>query len=174
MSDHVTVIPVFNEASTIGSLVVRAACHGPVVVVDDGSNDGSAGAAAAAGASVIHTGHRRGKGAALRVGFEEALRRGAQRVVTLDGDGQHDPEDIPRLVQKIRKDFGPIYGLINNAALGTEGVLAIMHNSQIEELVRVNTISPIVLTIFGNSRASLSNSSTNFPDVMVAVWMSTN
>jgi flavin-dependent dehydrogenase/glycosyltransferase involved in cell wall biosynthesis len=98
MSDHVTVIPVFNEASTIGSLVVRAACHGPVVVVDDGSNDGSAGAAAAAGASVIHTGHRRGKGAALRVGFEEALRRGAQRVVTLDGDGQHDPEDIPRLL----------------------------------------------------------------------------
>ena len=46
----------------------------------------------------------------------------------------------------MRKDFGPIYGLVNNAAVGFDGVLAIMHNSQIEELVRVNTLSPIVLT----------------------------
>jgi 3-oxoacyl-[acyl-carrier protein] reductase len=53
---------------------------------------------------------------------------------------------IPGLIQTIRKEFGPIYGLINNAAVGTEGALAIMHNSQIEELVRVNTVSPIVLT----------------------------
>jgi 3-oxoacyl-[acyl-carrier protein] reductase len=41
---------------------------------------------------------------------------------------------------------GPLYGLVNNAALGTDGVLATMHNSQIEELVRVNTLSPLVLT----------------------------
>jgi 3-oxoacyl-[acyl-carrier protein] reductase len=53
---------------------------------------------------------------------------------------------IPGLIQKIRKDHGPIYGLINNAAIGTDGVLAIMHNSQIEDLVRINTVSPIVLT----------------------------
>jgi len=57
-----------------------------------------------------------------------------------------DIKAIPGLIQTIRKDFGPIYGLINNAAIGTDGVLAIMHNSQIEELVRVNTVSPIVLT----------------------------
>src|SRR6266481_4105558 len=49
MSDHVTVIPVFNEAATIGGLVERAALHGPVIVVDDGSWDGSAETAAAAG-----------------------------------------------------------------------------------------------------------------------------
>ncbi len=53
---------------------------------------------------------------------------------------------IPALIKKIRKDFGPIYGLVNNAAIGTDGVLALMHNSQIEQLVRVNTVSPIVLT----------------------------
>jgi 3-oxoacyl-[acyl-carrier protein] reductase len=53
---------------------------------------------------------------------------------------------IPGLIQKIRKDFGPIYGLVNNAAAGTDGVLALMHTSQIEQLVRVNTVSPIVLT----------------------------
>jgi 3-oxoacyl-[acyl-carrier protein] reductase len=55
-------------------------------------------------------------------------------------------EAIPDMVKKIRKDFGPIYGLVNNAAVGTDGVLALMHTSQIEQLVRVNTVSPIVLT----------------------------
>jgi 3-oxoacyl-[acyl-carrier protein] reductase len=55
-------------------------------------------------------------------------------------------EAIPALIKNIRKDFGPIYGLVNNAAIGTDGVLALMHNSQIEQLVRVNTVSPIVLT----------------------------
>ncbi len=57
-----------------------------------------------------------------------------------------DIQDIPALVRKIRQDFGPIYGLVNNAALGSHGILANMNNAQIEQLVRVNTISPIVLT----------------------------
>ena len=55
-------------------------------------------------------------------------------------------EQIPDLVRRLRKDVGPLYGLVNNAALGTDGVLATMHNSQIEQLVRVNVLSPIVLT----------------------------
>ena len=58
------------------------------------------------------------------------------------GDIQH----IPDLVKKIHKDFGPIYGLVNNAALGLDGSLAMMHNSKFERLIRVNTLSPIVLT----------------------------
>jgi 3-oxoacyl-[acyl-carrier protein] reductase len=53
---------------------------------------------------------------------------------------------IPDLVKTLRKDFGPIYGLVNNAGVSFDGVLALMHNSQIEQLVRVNTLSPIVLT----------------------------
>ncbi len=57
-----------------------------------------------------------------------------------------DVDEIPALVKKLRRDFGSIYGLVNNAALGTDGALAIMHNSQIERLIRVNTLSPIVLT----------------------------
>jgi len=57
-----------------------------------------------------------------------------------------DIQDIPGLVKTLRKDFGPLYGLVNNAALGLDGALALMHNSQIERLIRVNTISPIVLT----------------------------
>jgi 3-oxoacyl-[acyl-carrier protein] reductase len=55
-------------------------------------------------------------------------------------------QDIPDLIKKLRKDFGPIYGLVNNAAMGLDGALAIMHNSQIEHLIRLNTLSPIVLT----------------------------
>jgi flavin-dependent dehydrogenase len=98
MSDHIAVIPVFNEAPTVGALVARAASHGPVLVVDDGSSDGSADAAAAAGAAVLRLARRRGKGRALRAGFAEALSRGAERVLTLDGDGQHDPDDILRLL----------------------------------------------------------------------------
>jgi 3-oxoacyl-[acyl-carrier protein] reductase len=57
-----------------------------------------------------------------------------------------DVQDIPKLVKTLRKDRGPIYGLVNNAAVGFDGVLALMHNSRIEQLVRVNTLSPIVLT----------------------------
>jgi len=53
---------------------------------------------------------------------------------------------LPGLVKALRKDVGPIYGLVNNAALGTDGALALMHTSQIEQLVRLNTLSPIVLT----------------------------
>ena len=55
-------------------------------------------------------------------------------------------EDVPNLVKRLRDEFGPIFGLVNNAALGFDGVLATMHNSQIEEMVRINTLSPIVLS----------------------------
>lgn len=57
-----------------------------------------------------------------------------------------DIEEIPALVKKMHKDFGPFYGLVNNAAMGLDGALATMHNSQIESLIRLNTLSPIVLT----------------------------
>lgn len=55
-------------------------------------------------------------------------------------------EDISTLVKTVRTSFGPIYGLVNNAAVSFEGMLSLMHNSQIERLVRVNTLSPMVLT----------------------------
>ena len=55
-------------------------------------------------------------------------------------------DEIPDLVKKLRREVGPLYGLVNNAAVGHDGALAMMHNSQIEELIRVNTLSPIVLT----------------------------
>ena len=57
-----------------------------------------------------------------------------------------DIDDIPELVKNLRREFGPIYGLVNNAALGFDGVLANMHNARIEQLIRVNTVAPIMLT----------------------------
>lgn len=57
-----------------------------------------------------------------------------------------DVQEIPDFVKTLRKEFGPIYGLVNNAALGSDGALALMPNSQIERLIRVNTLSPIVMT----------------------------
>jgi 3-oxoacyl-[acyl-carrier protein] reductase len=116
------------------------------VVVTGGSRGLGLGIArrlAAAGYSVI--GVARQKSDQLASAIEEAGRagRGAFHFVPFD---LAEIEKIPELVRGLRKDFGPIYGLVNNAALGHEGVLATMHNSPIERLVRVNTVSPIVLT----------------------------
>jgi 3-oxoacyl-[acyl-carrier protein] reductase len=55
-------------------------------------------------------------------------------------------DGIPAFVKGLRDEFGAIYGLVNNAGLGTEGLLATMHNSEIEALTRLNVLSPIILT----------------------------
>jgi 3-oxoacyl-[acyl-carrier protein] reductase len=57
-----------------------------------------------------------------------------------------DVDAIPTLMKRLRDELGPLWGLVNNAGIGSEGVLATMHNSQIERLVRLNTLSPIVMT----------------------------
>jgi glycosyltransferase involved in cell wall biosynthesis len=91
----VALIPGFNEAPRIGAVVEAARAHLPVIVVDDGSSDGTAEAARAAGATVIEQRPNQGKGAALRAGFRRALDDGAGAILTLDADGQHDPAEIP-------------------------------------------------------------------------------
>jgi 3-oxoacyl-[acyl-carrier protein] reductase len=69
--------------------------------------------------------------------------RGAIEFVPFDLAGI---DQIPGFVSKLHKEFGPIYGLVNNAGIGTDGALSMMQNSQIENLIRINTLSPIVLT----------------------------
>ena len=96
------VVPVFNEAETVGSVVAAARAYAPVLVVDDGSRDGSADAARSAGAEVIRHPRRRGKGAAIRTGVAAARERGASEVVTLDGDGQHSPADLAAILGAAR------------------------------------------------------------------------
>jgi glycosyltransferase involved in cell wall biosynthesis len=88
-------IPGYQEGPRIGRVVESAAAYLPVLVVDDGSTDDTSAQAEAAGATVLRQIPNAGKGAALRTGFRHALATGAEAVVTLDADGQHDPDDIP-------------------------------------------------------------------------------
>ena len=89
------VIPCFNEAPAIGALVTAARAFVPeILVVDDCSTDATQTIAQAAGAIVVRHAANQGKGSALTTGFRTALERGFKAVVTLDGDGQHDPGEI--------------------------------------------------------------------------------
>jgi len=93
-------VPAYNEAKTIADVVTQARQYvDTVFVVDDGSEDNTAGRAAEAGATVIEHSYNQGYGAALKTIFTEADERGIDRLVVLDGDGQHDPEDIPKLLE---------------------------------------------------------------------------
>lgn len=89
------VIPAHDEAPRIGPVVSSAARFVSVLVVDDGSRDETVAVAERAGARVIRQTPNQGKGAALRTGFRAALGDGAEAVVTLDADGQHDPAELP-------------------------------------------------------------------------------
>lgn len=102
-SQYVTVIlPAFNEEVSIGSIVLLARHYADhVVVVDDGSSDRTAEIAMKAGAEVIVLEVNKGKGEALKTGFTAA--EGADIIVTMDSDGQHNPTDIPKLVSPILK-----------------------------------------------------------------------
>ena len=103
------VIPCFNEAATIATLVPAVRRHLPrVFAVDDGSADGTGSIARAAGALVLRHEHNLGKGAALKTGLSCALKQGYEWAVTLDGDGQHAPEDLPALFQCAQKTNAPL------------------------------------------------------------------
>jgi 3-oxoacyl-[acyl-carrier protein] reductase len=124
----------------------RAAVDIRTIIVSGGSRGLGLGIArqlAAAGYRVVAIARKTNKD--LEAAMDEARRAGEGQLHFVAFD-LSDIKAIPGLIQRIRKEFGPIYGLINNAAIGTEGVLAIMQTSQIEELVRINTVSPIVLT----------------------------
>lgn len=102
------VIPARNEAGAIAAVVTAACAHADeVIVVDDGSRDDTAAAATRAGAEVVSLRPGRGKGAALRAGVAMA---GGEVVVMLDGDGQDDPHDIPRLVAGIERGADLVVG----------------------------------------------------------------
>jgi glycosyltransferase involved in cell wall biosynthesis len=111
-SDLLTVmvgIPCYNEEVAIGSLVVRASQYADrVVVLDDGSTDKTAEVARLAGADVLVHSTNSGKGAALRDLFTYATQCGVDILVILDGDGQHNPDDIPKLIRPLMLDEADI------------------------------------------------------------------
>ena len=98
------IVPVYNNVGTINGVVQRILrfCQ-DVIVVDDGSTDGSSDSLEDLGAVVVRYEKNRGKGYALKTGFKEAKARGFERAITIDADGQHFPEDIPAFAAEAKK-----------------------------------------------------------------------
>jgi len=114
----VALIPCFNEAPHIGEVVSAVRAFIPqVLVIDDGSTDGTAHTAEKAGARVICCRRNIGKGRALRTGWEQAQAKGFQWVLMLDGDGQHAPSDIPEFLRCAEITGAPL--VIGNRMLDT-------------------------------------------------------
>lgn len=111
------VIPCLNEEAAIGEVVAGARRYfTTVVVVDDGSTDGSAQRAEAAGSLVLRHGRNRGKGAALRTGLTWLRGRGFAWGLTMDGDGQHSPEDLPKFLRAAGQSHAAL--LVGNRLTG--------------------------------------------------------
>jgi glycosyltransferase involved in cell wall biosynthesis len=112
------VIPAFNEADVIGSVVTalaRSAAWHEILVVDDGSADGTAAAAEAAGARVIRHPYNKGNGSSVKSGIREAS---GEYVLIIDADGQHPPEEAARLVSRLG-EFDLVVGARAHATQAT-------------------------------------------------------
>jgi glycosyltransferase involved in cell wall biosynthesis len=104
---YLAVVPAYNEAPTVGRVVREIGARLPefdIVVVDDGSTDGTGGIAEAAGADVLRHPFNLGIGGAVQSGFVYALDNGYDYMVQVDGDGQHRPEEIPKLLEAMDAD----------------------------------------------------------------------
>ncbi|MEJ2060398.1 MAG: glycosyltransferase family 2 protein [Gammaproteobacteria bacterium] len=113
------VIPAYNEAATIAGIARRArAVVDQVIVVDDGSTDATAAQLDELDVTLLRNSHNRGKAASIWHGAIHAIEQGADVVITLDGDGQHSPEDIPRLLEEYVANPGCI--VIGARVLGRE------------------------------------------------------
>ncbi|MCF7222849.1 glycosyltransferase family 2 protein [Marilutibacter chinensis] len=103
------VIPALNEALRIREVAEGALAECPnVIIVDDGSDDATVECVADLPVTLLRHADRMGKGASLRDGFAEAMRSGFEGVLSMDGDGQHAADDIPRLLDAARRHPGDI------------------------------------------------------------------
>jgi glycosyltransferase involved in cell wall biosynthesis len=113
VSEVLVVIPAWNEAANLGAVIAELRAERPedtILVVDDGSTDATAQAARQAAATVLELPLHLGYGAAVQAGIKLGLRRGYRVVVTFDGDGQHDPADVPALVRAVRDGADLVLG----------------------------------------------------------------
>lgn len=121
-------IPAYNAEAFIATVVEQTRTFLPhVYVVDDGSTDQTAHKARAVGAEILQHPTNRGKGYALRTGFQRVLEEGFDAVITLDADGQHDPHDIPLFLEcaarteaplivgaRVKREMMPLHRRMNN------------------------------------------------------------
>jgi len=140
------VIPAYNEERFICSVVITALQYAEtVIVVDDGSSDRTASLAAMAGAEVVQMPTNVGKGLALNAGFKRAQESNPAVVVTLDGDAQHDPAEIPELVQPILQGEADV--VIGSRFLGKKSAIPRWRQAGQHALtVMTNTASGVATT----------------------------
>ena len=118
------IIPALNEASTIGRVVHLAGVHGVPWVVDDGSVDATAQIARDAGAFVVSHSQTQGYDQALNTGFAAAYSKGCDVFVTLDADGQHDPDLLPHILQLLEEGADVVIGVRSHFARLAEHIFA--------------------------------------------------
>ena len=106
------VVPVFNESQVIGGVLreLKQYKYGHVIVVDDGSTDDTERKVIKERVITVTHSINRGKGAAIKTGLEAAKKIESNIVVTFDGDGQHDPKDIQKMIKYIKKGYDIVLG----------------------------------------------------------------
>jgi glycosyltransferase involved in cell wall biosynthesis len=132
------IVPSKNVEATVGDVVRRVLGLDlglDVLVVNDGSEDDTSRVAREAGAEVVEHAENLGKGAALRTGFEYAVERGYEAVITIDGDGQHDPAAIPQFLETIEKSGADIVVGTRMHAVGQMPKLRIWTNRTTSRVV---------------------------------------
>lgn len=132
------IIPCKNLEAEVGDVVRGVLALGlglDAVVINDGSTDGTSAAAEAAGAHVLEHEVNLGKGAALKTGFEYAVEKGYEAVITLDGDGQHDPSAIPDFLEAVEKSGADIIIGSRMRAVGEMPKLRIWTNRTTSRIV---------------------------------------
>lgn len=123
------VIPAYNEEDSISRVVMSVQPHGTVIVIDDASNDSTAAKAKEAGGIVIRHECNKGYDMALNRGFAEATRLGSDVIVTCDGDGQHDPNVLPKFIQPLLNiEVDMVLGVRRRKARWSEFVFGLYTN----------------------------------------------
>lgn len=138
-------IPCYNEGLTIGSLVLKARAHAEeVLVIDDGSTDDTAAIARLSGATVLVHERQKGKGAGVLDAMAYAREHGYDAMVLLDGDGQHNPDEVPAVVAPILEAGADL--VIGSRFLGTDA-----------EIPAYRRLGQHVLNVFTNASADYSS-----------------
>jgi glycosyltransferase involved in cell wall biosynthesis len=119
------VVPALNEARTIAAVVSKAAVHAQVIVVNDGSTDDTGIIASSAGATVVAHTVNQGYDAALNTGLAAAERLGFDAVITLDADGQHDPQLVLRFVAQLEAGADVVLGVRDKRPRFAESLFAL-------------------------------------------------
>ncbi len=115
------IIPAYNEDANLGRVLRESLSYCPhIFVIDDGSTDRTQELAAASGTVLLRHEVNRGKGQALKTGFKKAIAEGFKAVITMDGDGQHDPAEIPKFLETYRRTGIPV--LVGNRMKNLAGM----------------------------------------------------